>query len=49
MYENSKLTERILDRPFTVKWQDNLKQIEYNNAIVSVEGLKDMRIKDLSN
>ena len=40
MYENSKLTERILDRPFTVKsftYQDNM-------AIISVEGLKDMFI-----
>lgn len=45
MRTNQKLIERILDKPFTVKWQNNLRQIEYNNAIVSVEGLKDMPIK----
>ena len=38
---NQKLIERIMDKPFTVKWQDK----SGNEAIVSVEGLKDMRIK----
>lgn len=45
MRTNQKLTERILDRPFTVKWQNDSSLTKYHNAIVSVEGLKDMPIK----
>ena len=45
MRTNSKLIESIMDRPFTVKWQDNPELKKYNDAIVSVEGLKDMPIK----
>ena len=42
---NQKLIERIMDRPFTVKWQNDSRLTKYHNAIVSVEGLKDMPIK----